>query len=425
MPLIRNFGRNVEFTPAHVYAPRNDDEVLEILRRHRGEKIRCRGGLHSWSRILETGGVLLDLKHYQNINVAQRQPEPRVRIDAGCTIGRVLEELERHGLTLPTVGAIKKQTIAGAISTGTHGSGKQSLSHFVQEVRLASYDATGNPVIARVRSGGDLRAARCALGGLGVILDVVISARETYRVRERFEKARSKEEALAGRAKWKLQQFFLVPWKWRYYVYRRKVTRLPRRAFCAALMRLWLLLSIDVVQHAVLKWVVLPLGAVRFFLRWTPILGHHRIDESHHVLTLRHDLFRHVEMEVFVPEPELRDAIDAIRAMVEKAAERGEWTHHYPIFFRYIEPEDTLLSMASGGETWVSISFFTYVLPLDDAFRDFAKAVAEYLVAKHHARLHWGKYFPLPFPQGDPRVVEFEKVRARYDPAGAFWNTNL
>ena len=455
MPLIKNFGRNVQFTPAQLYEPRNDEEVLEILRQHRGGKIRCIGSGHSWSGILVTGGVLLDLRHFDAVDVAERRPEPLVRLGAGCTIGRALKLLKAQGLTLPTVGAIKEQTIAGAISTGTHGSGAPSLSHFVEEMRIATFDpGTGDPAIIRLRGRSSLLAARCSLGFFGVVLDVMLRAVAAYRVKERFEKA-TLQEILGGAGEWPLQQFVLIPWKWRYMVYRRQTTDERETWVHVALMRLQLLLLMDALQHWLLKFVLLRVpriarpGLIRFFFRRLLCLpAHRRVDDSDRVLTLRHDLFRHVEMEVFIPERELEAADRSIRRLLKLAAGkarartakprghfpglRGCWTHHYPISFRYVRPDETLVSMASSDgrgkeQTWIAISFFTY-LPIDAAFRTFAAAVAKWLVKRHGARLHWGKYFPIPFREAVKsyrHFADFEVICRRYDPAGVFWNENL
>jgi FAD/FMN-containing dehydrogenase len=465
MPLIRNFGRNVRFTPKRSYEPRTDEDVLRILRDHRGGRIRCIGALHSWSRIVEAHDVIVDLRHFDSVAVVTKGMDPghegaQVRLGGGCTIQRALEVLAAEGLTLPTIGAITAQTVAGAISTGTHGSGSQSLSHFVEEVRLAGYDPdSGEPAILRLRGRDELLAARCALGGLGVILDVVLRARGVYRIEEEFAKVESAEAAMAGRKDWPLQQFFLMPWKWRYYVYRRKPTDEPPRRGSALWRRLVLFIFIDVAQHALLKGLVLPLAwalgdwVCRLFLRATPIGGYRRIDDSRHVLTLRHDLFRHVEMEVFVPEGRLPEAMNSVRALIEFAAGqraafpdedkqleatypvlRRTWTHHYPVSFRYVLPEETLISMASkrfekDHEAWVAISFFSYRRPDNAAFARFAAVVAAHLVGKYGARLHWGKFFPRDFSgaagaYGD-NFRRFEAVRSRYDRAGVFWIENL
>ena len=93
--------------------------------------------------------------------------------------------------TLPTLGAIKKQTISGAISTGTHGSGKQSLSHFVAAVRAAVFDGeTGAPVVREFNDGPELLAARCGLGCFGVILSVDLHTVPKYQVAETLRDAR-------------------------------------------------------------------------------------------------------------------------------------------------------------------------------------------------------------------------------------------
>jgi L-gulono-1,4-lactone dehydrogenase len=441
MPLIRNFGRNVAFRPAILVEPRTEEEVLEILHEHSGKDIRCRGALHSWSRIAETTDVLMDLRHFDRVEIVARggggeEKAARIRVGAGCTIRRILDCLEPHGLTLPTLGAVTRQTIAGAIATGTHGSGKSSLSHFVEEVRLATYDAGGRPVIRRVNGHDDLLAARCALGGLGVMLEVVLRARAAYRIEEEFVCVRDPGEAIAGRAEWPLQQFFVMPWKWRYYIYRRRPARKEAklRRWRAFWRRLVLLLVIDVGQHALLKCLTLPLAwllgdwVIRFFLRATPITQYKRLDDSRHVLTLRHDLFRHVEMEVFVPQSELEPAIASVRELIEAADRTGLWTHHYPVSFRYVLPDDTLLSMASGDAPWVAISFFNYRRADSPDFQRFAAGVAAHFVEKYGARLHWGKYFPRDFQQERqryPGCQRFDSVRDRYDPTKVFRITNL
>ena len=105
--------------------------------------------------------VLVDLRHFQDVNVELRGGKNWVTAGGGCQIKRLLAELKRQDSgTLPSMGLITEQTIAGAISTATHGSGNQSMSHFVDEVRVATYDpATGEPMIRTINEGDELRAA--------------------------------------------------------------------------------------------------------------------------------------------------------------------------------------------------------------------------------------------------------------------------
>ena len=137
-------------------------EVLDILARHAGETIRVLGSKHSWSNIAADAAVSIDMSRLDGVELIERNGEPVVRVGAGCRLQDLLDWLhERTDRTLPTLGAIKKQTISGAISTGTHGSGRQRLSHYVARIRAAVFDAaSGQPAIRECSEGPELKAAR-------------------------------------------------------------------------------------------------------------------------------------------------------------------------------------------------------------------------------------------------------------------------
>src|SRR5687768_2067929 len=99
---IRNFGRNVSFTPQFYYEPRDEAEVLEILRRHRGRRVRAGGRVHSWSEIVRGDEVYVDLRNLCGVRVEQDGDGVRAVVGAGCQIKRLLAELDRQaGATLP------------------------------------------------------------------------------------------------------------------------------------------------------------------------------------------------------------------------------------------------------------------------------------------------------------------------------------
>jgi FAD/FMN-containing dehydrogenase len=172
---ITNFGGNVSFVAAHWYAPRNEEEVLELLNRHATGKVRALGSLHSWSDVAVSTDALVDMHHFDQAEIiSSENGEVWARVGAGCNLKRLLNILHQEtDATLPTMGGIKKQTISGAISTGTHGSGRPSLSHYMEGLRVAAYDPdTGQARIYDWKDGPELRAARCALGCMGIILSV-------------------------------------------------------------------------------------------------------------------------------------------------------------------------------------------------------------------------------------------------------------
>jgi hypothetical protein len=227
-----NFGRNLLLNPAADYTPRTEQDVLRILERHRGQQIRCCGRLHSWSRILEADQVLLDMRCLNSVHPELHEGQPSVRVGGGCQIKDLLRQLRQtENWTLPSVGFITEQTVAGAISTGTHGSGRNSLSHYVLSLRVARYDAgSGRAIIVEIDAGDELRAARCGLGCLGVIISVRMKCRETYRVEEHFQEYHKLDDVLQAEQRYPLQQFYLLPWRWTYFVqHRRETTESPSR----------------------------------------------------------------------------------------------------------------------------------------------------------------------------------------------------
>ena len=146
---VSNFGKNVDIEPEFFYTPETEDDVLELLTQHRGKRIRVIGRLHSWSEIAVCDDVILDMRKMNLVRVEQRNGEPWAIIAGGAQVKHIVSELEtKHGLTLPSLGLITEQTIAGAAATGTHGSGKHSLSHYIDEARIAGHDPiTGEPII--------------------------------------------------------------------------------------------------------------------------------------------------------------------------------------------------------------------------------------------------------------------------------------
>ncbi len=109
---------------------------------------------------------------------------------------------------------------------------------------------------------------------------------------------------------------------------------------------------------------------------------------------------------------------------------RGSFTHHYPIAFRRVLPDDALISMTSGTEAsgaggpYYAISFITYVEPRD-RFLELASFLARSMTRLFQARLHWGKYFPLGKSDVErvyPRLPEFRALCRQVDPNGVFRN---
>lgn len=456
---LNNFGKNISFEPKFIYAPESEHEVLELLSRHRGQKIRVVGRLHSWSRAIVGDGVVLDLRKLNEVRVEQRGGHLWAIIGAGAQLKHVIRVLEsQHGLTLPSLGLITEQTIAGASATGTHGSGKHSLSHYIDEVRLAHYDpSTGEPVIRCINEGDELRAARCSLGCLGVVLSVAICCRPQYRLEQHFRLTNKLSQVIESEVDYPQQQFYLLPYRWDYLIQHRKETQ-GRISWLTTVHRIYWYLIIDVALHVVLialrcwlrsNWLIRP-----FFKYVVPIAvvrGWKVVDKSQNLLTMEHEMFRHIEVEIFIERQHLPAALDFITQLLryldgdQHAIEQSTWdtltplgldsalkasgkyTHHYPICVRKVLSDDCLISMASGSEeSYYAISFISYDRPSERAaFFAFADLLLATTSRLWNARPHWGKYCPIGAVHANrlyPRLARFNSICRSLDPKQAFNN---
>jgi FAD/FMN-containing dehydrogenase len=450
----------VRFQPTAVYAPRTEQELLSIMARCRGHRIRAVGRLHSWSETVVAGEVMLDLRHLNQVQVEQRNGKRWVTVGAGCQIKQLLAELERQNAgTIPSLGLVTEQTIAGAISTATHGSGRHSMSHYVEEVRVAIYDPeSGKPVIRAIREGPELRAARCSLGAMGVIVSVSFWSRPQYNIEEHFRRYETLDEVLAEEGDYPLQQFYLMPWDWNYVVQQRRETAAGRGRW-PTLYRWYFFLTFDIALHLMILTLVRVLRSSRairiFFRHLAPrliIQDWRVVGRSDHMLVMEHELFCHVEMELFVRRSLIHHALDTLVALIKHfdgdqnaldAVSReslksrgllseidgllGSYTHHYPICIRRVLPDDTLISMTGGlDEPSYAISLISYALPHQrSSFFAMAAALSTTLAAMFDGRPHWGKICPLSVDNVDrlyPQLAQFSRICAAYDPDGAFTN---
>lgn len=452
-----NFGGNQSWE-SRCYKPANEAELLDIMARHKDGQIRPMGSKHSWSDVAVSKDVTLDMSGFNQVETFAGH----AKVGSGTRLYDLIDKLHSTtDQTMPTLGAITQQTLSGAISTGTHGSGRQSLSHFVQGVRVAAYDpATGDPKIFEYTSGDKLKAARCGLGSMGIITQIDIQTRPKYLVEETVVQHKSLDDVLALYADKPLTQFTMTPYRWDYTAFERKPVE-DRPLSCAEKIKnkvfgLFNKVGVDVLFHLGVKGsLLLGTPCMKKFMQLSPHLlvkNVERTDESTRILTLNHHYFRHEEMELFVPESKLKAAVGVLRAATEVFAgedvqmdpqaeqqlralgmydelqqHRGSYAQHYPYFFRKVLPEDTLISMgASTKEPMFSCSVFTYNKPEDrENYYQFCAFLAKALNKLSDARLHWGKHFPLAEKEIAPLYPELEKFKAlsrETDPNGVFRN---
>jgi hypothetical protein len=280
--------------------------------------------------------------------------------------------------------------------------------------------------------------------------------RPQYSVEEHFRRYETLEEVVSAEGAYPLQQFYVIPCRWDYWVqHRREVPDSP--GWSAPLYQVYFFIVMEVGLHLAVLFLTRLFrfrGATHFFFRrilpLTVLRGWKVTGKSQDMLVMEHELFRHVEIELFVKRDQLDDSIQFVRELVShfdgerdamspatveqlkqlglfEPADIGTYTHCYPICIRRILPDDTLISMASGDDQdCYSLSFNCYTRPSElQAFNRFCEVLTRAMASLFKARPHWGKIFPMDAASVKslyPKLTEFQRVCTEFDPEARFRN---
>ena len=134
-----NWARNESCTPKNYFQPDNEEDLIEIIKAH--PKIRVTGTGHSWNKICITDEAMINMDKFNQV-LDLEKGKLQVKVQPGIKLWQLNEFLDRQGLALQNLGSISYQSVAGAISTGTHGTGinYQILGSQVEEFWIIKAD---------------------------------------------------------------------------------------------------------------------------------------------------------------------------------------------------------------------------------------------------------------------------------------------
>ncbi len=181
---VGNWAGNQVFRPGRIVRARSEDELESTIADAAAANttVKVMGAGHSFTAIAATDGVHVTIDGLDQIHDVNEQTR-QVTVGAGITLRALNRELDRRGLALENLGDIDSQTIAGAISTGTHGTGLGFAGIASQVVGLRIVTADGTSYDIDAESHPDLFAcARVSLGALGVISRVRLQCVEAFRL---------------------------------------------------------------------------------------------------------------------------------------------------------------------------------------------------------------------------------------------------
>ena len=446
-----NWARTFTCVPVRFYEPKNEAEVQDIVRlaKKLNQHIRVTGPQsHSPSDIFCTSdwmmniNALCDVLHVDNERM-------RVTVEAGISITDYLAFLKTKGWTMPQIGSIKEQSLAGAISTGTHGSSINHGAISTQVVDMTLILASGEMItVSRDIFPDIFSAALLGLGSLGIITRLTMQAVTGFNIESSSEiyTVQRMLEELKQNILWNSAEYVRI-WQWPYsercIIWRGNKTaktvkrpdRLLRRVFDEFHKRYFYQAMLYMLRF---KPASIPKFERFIFTQaygWTDgTVISHGISVASEALSMD-CLFSQYVDEWSLPSSKAPNVLAQIQQYISKHGATGSLYVHSPIEIRVASGKNdhALLSMASPFPSmnsqddytcWIGVIMYRpYFAPTPyQLYFNFY----EQLLRNHGGRPHWAKDYHMD--QRDLRRVYGDRLdkwlstRRQLDPDGIFVN---
>jgi len=420
-----NWAGNQRCQPEAIEHPGSEGEVVEAVRRakDRAQRVKVVGGGHSFTDTACTDGRLLSLQRLNRVVVVDEQAHT-VTVEAGMTIRLLNRELAARGLALLNLGDIDKQSVAGAISTGTHGTGATygALATFVTGMEMVT--ASGEVLRCSASEEPEvLHCARVGLGALGVVTKVTLQCVPAFNLHHierprRFDTVlEDLDEAVAANDYF---EFYWLPHTDSCAIIANNRTDEPVREKSA-----WKRWRAEVFFPNVFFGALVKAGKVapskipRLAKVVADSLGNTELLNRSDRIFISTRLIRFVEMEYGIPRANAAEAVRAVRALIQD----NDLRVSFPIEVRFVASDDVPLSMAHGRDS----CFVAVHMARGVDFEPYFRGVEE-IMTGFGGRPHWGKMHFQTAAELAPRYPEWDRFlacRDRLDPDRRFANGYL
>jgi L-gulono-1,4-lactone dehydrogenase len=418
---FENWSHTIEFRPERFCKPRSEAEVVALVKNaiDTHTHVRTQGAGHSFAQLLPTADTLVTLDDLKGpITVSGN----RATVPAGIRLKNLIKELKDRGLGMRNLGSITEQSIAGAFSTGTHGSGITFGAIPTQVVGMKLVDGKGvvRTITDQVGDEEDLAAARINIGALGIITEVTLDCVPFYQL-DYTAYLTTFKEILANIDQLVAENGRVVVW-W-------LLMSKSKRDKCVLIVKN----SVGHPVSDVLKQAQEAVPACTFLSKDSAILvamiqnapesGFKMIarcrDDYYKVLTIPLLPAYHRECEYAIPAGSTVAALAKMRDIVEE----GDTTLSLPVEVRYVARDGILISPSYDGPvSYIGASTLVNSTEVFERFEPLMKSLG--------GRPHWGKNYTVTQEEVAKKMYpatyqRFCDVRDKYDKDRVFSNTLL
>lgn len=419
----RNWSQSVVSHPEKILYPASIDEVCSLVKEASklGKKIRVVGAGHSFTKLVQTDSWLLSLDHLSGIERLDKENET-VTVLGGTRLFQIGEELGKAGYSQENLGDINVQSIAGAISTGTHGTGREFGNIPSQVVEISFVTGSGEVMtISAKENEGYFNACLVALGSLGIIVRV------TLRIIKSPIYLYKSDKVPFSQLLQQLDHFiesnrhfecYLFPYSDLVQIKTMNISnQKPQSLTSHHLEALILENYVFKLLSEMCRWFP---KTTRFVSRLAAkTIGRTAITAHSHQLFATPRLVKFNEIEYCIPRQHMASALQEIHACIET----NQHQVHFPIECRTVKADEIWLSPSYQRDS-AYIAFHMYKgMPYEKYFQDM-----EAIMKKFNGRPHWGKMHTRTHHDLHtlyPKLGEFLAIREELDPERIFLNEYL
>lgn len=419
---FENWSQNVYCKPHDWACPTNVEEIATAVREcaEAGRNMRVIGSGHSFTELVKTDGVILSLDNFQGLEDVDKSAKTAV-VRAGTKLFRLNALLDEQGLMMENLGDINKQSIAGAVSTGTHGTGISWRNISSQACALTLVTASGE--VMEISEDKDLfKAAQISLGSLGVIAKAKLRLMDSYKlkyVRKRIGLEECLNNVKSLRENNRHFEAFWFPYTDVVQIKELNIT--DEAPDDKAVKKFFMDVVLETAFFGLSCYFAyffphMSARTCRFIGRF--ISGSTEINRAHKVFSTTR-MIKFNEMEYSIPA----DAAPEVMREINKWINKHNPAVTFPLELRYVKADDAWLSPHYGHDSatisvhsLVGMEYEEYFNGLEEIFR------------AHNGRPHWGKLHSLTAKELAPLYPmwnKFHETRKKLDPKGLFMSPYL